>query len=151
MVDKNGVIEMKSFIIALILIFIIGLPTYADDWTQNDIDRQIAFTIFACLDWNQTYQIATDGTIVNIPLLSFDGSNSSINVFLPKHTESNPFLGKHPSVDEVNNYFLLCISGNYFIAKKLPEKWRFWWQTLSILCETYCITGNIQLGISFKI
>jgi hypothetical protein len=100
-----------------------------DPWTKQDTYWQIGVLVTQVIDWGQTREI-----VVN-----------------PEYYEKNPILGEEPTLQEVNRYFIVCITGNYLIAKVLPKNWRRKWQVGSISCQAYYINNNYELGIKMKI
>lgn len=92
---------MKKFIGAVLLAA--GLNANAQsfgDWSTLDKSLLLGATTFHLVDWGQTRTIAYNPN---------------------RWTENNPFLGKHPSVGEVNNYFLSRLILVPLAAHLLPE------------------------------
>jgi hypothetical protein len=117
---------MKNII--AILGIMLSFPIQAD-WSKADTNRQLVFTGVAILDWSQTRYIS-------------------------KHPDEfyedfNKYLGKHPTTNKVNNYFMSAIIINYGIAYALPDRYRKYWQRSSIIVETYFVARNYRLGIGF--
>jgi hypothetical protein len=145
-------VKMWKIILLVVIMMMVVSPVYGfDEWTKEDTNRQIIFTVITLVDWGQTRTIATEGINLQIPVFNPDGTQTTINVFVYKYTEINPLLGKHPSIELVNTYFPVCMIGNYYIAKKLEGNWRKWWQILSITTETYFVTRNINIGVTIKL
>lgn len=99
-----------------------------DSWTKQDTYWQIGVLVTQIIDWGQTREIAVN----------------------PKYYEKNKILGENPTLHEVNRYCIICIAGNYLIAKALPNNWRRKWQAGSILFQTYYINNNYELGIKMN-
>lgn len=105
-----------------------GFWASRDPWTKQDTYWQIGVLVTQIIDWGQTREIAVN----------------------PKYYETNPILGKYPTLQEVDKYFIACIAGNYLISKALPNNWRRKWQAGSILFQTYYINNNYELGIKMN-
>ena len=105
-----------------------GFWASRDPWTKQDTYWQIGVLVTQIIDWGQTREIAVN----------------------PKYYETNPILGKYPTLQEVDKYFIACIVGNYLISKALPNNWRRKWQVGSILFQTYYINNNYKLGIKMN-
>jgi hypothetical protein len=134
--DKGGV-KMKRLLIATIILLLWASPAMAiepekqgfwasrDPWTKQDTYWQLGVLVTQIIDWGQTREIATN----------------------PNYYETNKILGEHPTLQEVDRYFIACIAGNYLISKALPNNWRRKWQIGSMLFQTYYINNNYELGI----
>ena len=111
---------------AMLLCFSVA---HADDWTTQDTIRQVALQTVIAADWMQTRQIA-------------------------KHPDSwyetNAMLGDHPSVAQVNQYFIASSLVAYGIARALPGKWRAPYQYIYIGYEGNFVANNLRLGIRVK-
>jgi len=105
-----------------------GFWASCDPWTKEDTYWQIGVLVTQIIDWGQTREIAVN----------------------PKYYETNPILGKYPTLQEVDRYFIACIVGYYLISKVLPNNWRRKWQIGSMLFQTYFITNNYKLGIKMN-
>lgn len=100
--------------------------TWGKDWTREDTYRQAALTALLVVDWGQTRYIAKH------PL---------------QHKEMNQFLGEHPSVNRVNNYFTATIISHAVISAVLPSDWRKGWQYVWIGIEFGTVQRNRSIGI----
>jgi hypothetical protein len=106
-----------------------GFWASRDPWTKQDTYWQIGVLVTQIIDWGQTREIAVN----------------------PKYYEKyNKILGENPTLHEVNRYCIICIAGNYLIAKVLPKNWRRKWQVGSISCQAYYINNNYELGIKMN-
>lgn len=114
--------------LALLLLF----PSicFGEDWSREDTYRQSALTVLLIADWAQTRHIAKN----------------------PDYwIEPNKFLGQHPSVGRVNNYFTMIMVSNPVIAYNLPYTWRHAWQYVWIGMEGYSVHGNYKVGIKLSL
>lgn len=105
------------------------LPARADDTaTQQDRYGHAAYTALLIADWLQTREIARN----------------------PKQFyEGNPVMGAHPSVSDVDRYFLAS-AAVYFLAQRLlPRRYAACHQRLSLQLEFSCVASNYAIGIRF--
>jgi hypothetical protein len=137
-------VKMKSLLIAIVLVMVLSVPVMGDvdfDWTWNkqDINLQLILTGLRYIDWKQTQYIALN------PVYYY---------------ETNPLLGFHPTLEEVNAYFEKCLILDYAGSLLLPkitittqnnEKWiislRFVRQSFVTLNSAYCVFNNFAIGI----
>src|SRR6266853_3835043 len=74
-------------------------PSLIRGWSNDDVQRQLGYSLLHGIDWAQTRTIAKNPNQLH---------------------ETNPILGEHPSVGKVNNYFLSTLLGHWFLANALP-------------------------------
>ena len=110
------------------MMFVAGCARAGDPWTQADWNRQFAYTVLDLADWAQTRYIATR----------------------PQFHETNRFLGEHPSLGKVNNYFAATLAAHWLITDLLPSRYRPVWQYGTITFEAYFVLHNRSLGVGFK-
>lgn len=105
----------------------LNLPesTWAKDWTREDTNRQAVVTALLVVDWGQTRYIAKH----------------------PEFHETNPLLGEHPSIGQVNNYFVASILAHATVSMILPPDWRKGWQYIWIGIEADTVDRNRHIGI----
>lgn len=117
---------MKKVIgILIILIFNVSI-VFADEWTAKDTKYQAVFLLFKSVDYLQTKEIARN----------------------PKYYELNPIIGKHPTQNEIDIYFLSTAILHTGIAYYLPKKYRRYWQCVFIGMSAGCVAYNFNAGIS---
>jgi hypothetical protein len=112
----------------LLLLAFLSSSCFADPWTSEDTYRQTAFFILDAADWAQTRNIARNPD---------------------KWTETNPLLGAHPSVRQVDWYFVSASLMHFGIAYLLPSKYRSSFQMLSIGVELGAVSRNFRIGVRF--
>jgi hypothetical protein len=100
--------------------------TWGKDWTREDTYRQVAVSALLVVDWAQTRWI------VKHPYQFY---------------EINHFLGEHPSVGKINNYFAASILGHAAISYILPSDWRKGWQYVWIGVELEYVRRNYHIGV----
>ena len=110
----------------------------AREWTTVDRALMATSTMLLIMDWGQTRYIAKspgplpDGTLGYRP---------------PVLYETNPLLGKRPSVGKVDLYFTAALAGNFYVADSLNSDERKLWLGAVSLIEYAIVRHNRQLGI----
>lgn len=112
----------------MILLF----PSPSHAWTKADTQRQLVYTALHVIDWGQTRYIATHEHIYETKLVY----------------ETNPILGKRPSIQEVDIYFASTLVGHAVVSYLLPPKYRAGWQMLWIGVELNQVSANYNIGVN---
>jgi len=118
----------KAFLSITILILLFSMPAWGDEWTKKDTAWQATTLFIMGVDWLQTKEIARN----------------------PEYTETNILLGKYPSQNEVDAYYLGCAVVHSAIAYYLPKKYRRYWQYVFIAVEVGCVGHNVNVGVRIK-
>ena len=63
--------------------------------------------------------------------------------------ETNPVLGRRPTQEKVDVYFLSTALLHTWIADKLPQRYRKWFQYSTLAVEAGYVGHNLNLGIGF--
>lgn len=124
----------------LIIIILLLIPCYAqaepfyshkgeNRWTRGDTARELLSVQLSLFDLWQTRYIARHPD---------------------KYYETNKFLGKHPSIEEVNRYFLALTLTHAAISYALPRKYRTPWQYVTIGMQINTVQMNNAIGIKFE-
>jgi hypothetical protein len=137
---KEAAMTKYEYIVPFL--FLLGIfPTvnvFADfdpNWTREDTYRQAAATALFTADWYQTRYMALH------PCRNAGGGNACDNPF----TEVGPlhyFTGKHPSVGQINTYFVISTAGHAAISYMLPPEYRKVWQYVWIGVEAQTVRTN---------
>lgn len=121
---------VRRAVIVMLLLVLFASPVAAfDEWSKREIGMQVIASLLIITDWGQTRTIAKNPD---------------------RWYEKNPILGRHPSVAEVDRYFIACLIGNVMITHILPEKWRETWLGITIGCQAYCVGNNFSLGVTIS-
>ena len=114
-----------------ILAFLLFVSTsaFADEWTSTDTKREAVYLTLHTLDWAQTRNIARNPD---------------------KWYEQNAVLGKHPSVSQVDRYFITTGVLQFAIAYYLPAEYRKAFQYVTIGIEGGAVAHNFSIGISAR-
>ena len=116
---------MKVLLLSICIIFL-NFSVVNAEWTATDTAFQLAYTTLHVVDWGQTLDIAKNPD---------------------KWHETNPILGKHPSIGRVNTYFITTLIGHTFISYILPKNYRRIWQCVWIGIEGGYVAHNYHMGI----
>jgi len=114
---------MKAAI--LILFFILGASEAKAEWTQENTNYEYAYFATHLIDWGQTLEIAKN----------------------PRYEEINPILGKYPTEQEVNQYFILSGIAHHLIARWL-DNYRLPYQQATFYFNLGNVLRNSQIGIN---
>ncbi len=124
---------MKT-IFAFVISLFISSPAYAGEvwftpFTWYDYTLEATYFGVTSMDWSQTQQIANNPS---------------------RYYETNPFLGRHPSLANVNILIPSSMALHALIAYALPKPFREVWQMAWIGIETDMVQHNASLGLKIK-
>lgn len=117
-----------SWIIALFGLS--SAPVFASDWTTEDTAWQAAYMVLHVADWGQTRDIARRED---------EG-----------YYETNPILGRHPSLKRVDTHFAVTALAHTAISYALPPDWRRRWQMVTIGVEAGFVSYNYSIGLKIN-
>jgi len=120
----------RTLSITLVLLAMV-ITGNANAWSKKDTYWEAAYLATHLADWGQTLDIA--------------GQCKS-----GAYYETNPVMGKCPSVQTVNAYFIGTALLHYGAAKALPRKYRRMFQAGTIGMELSYITNNASIGLNVK-
>lgn len=103
----------------------------ANAWSKKDTYWEAAYLATHLADWGQTLDIASQCQ---------SGA----------YYETNPVMGKCPSAQTVNAYFLGTALLHYGAAKMLPRKYRRMFQAGTMGMQLSYITNNASIGLNIK-
>ena len=98
------------------------------DWTEEDTTLEAVYVFVTLIDMQTTLDIKNHEEL----------------------DETNPFLGKNPSDEQVYTYFAGDILIQYLIAAWLPHEYRGVWEGYGIGVGVTEINNNLQLGLKIK-
>ena len=117
-------------IIGIVIIFFLSTPVFAfDKWDRTDYALLAVSTLTMGIDWRQTRRIAEQPE---------------------RYYETNPIIGRHPSLDRVDQYFAISWIIKAGIAYILPSQWRKVWLGGIIGVETGCVFRNTNIGLGIS-
>ena len=101
----------------------------ADPWSETQQASGIALGTLLVVDYLQTRQIAKQPEIYH---------------------ETNPVLGKHPSISTVNTYFAGVAILGYLALDALPSDMRSWALGAGIVLELAVTAHNNTIGLKAR-
>jgi len=119
---------LKSILIIVLGCLLCSCATFknADPWTGEQIVLQSVAAVLKVADWGTTLDIVEKAD---------------------RYYEVNPVLGKHPSKNEVNKYFMVSMGTQILITHLLPSEYRNWWLGSNILISGYWVKNNYGIGL----
>jgi hypothetical protein len=149
--------EMKTIMIIVMLVF--ATQSYAaDKWSNEDKTLATLFTVATVVDWGQTRDIVKSSKEKCVTY--YDNTLSSCNELIredcfrckcsPTYSETNIYLGKKPSIGEVDTYMPLAILATLGIAHVLPEKYRSKFLYGMSFLELGTIYNNNKIGLKIN-
>jgi len=117
---------MKHLLTLLLLPLILISCNHTDPWTKQDKILEGTYLTLHTMDWMQTR--------------STDWKNSSLE-------EKNPILGESPSKTKTDVYFLVTGLLHVGITYVIPQKYRPYWQALTIGVEATTVGNNFSVGM----
>lgn len=135
--------KILIIIIFLILVFSTSILAYEPDkWTWEDTALQSIYSGILVADWAQTLHIARD-------IKTRHNINSGRTPYY--ESESERFIGKYPSKNDVNFYFTTMLIGHAAVSYLLPKPYRTIWQSVYIVYEHDIVQGNRDLGLGLSL
>ena len=115
----------------LVLLVLILACSSANAWSKKDTYWEAAYLATHVADWGQTLDISSQCQ---------SGA----------YYETNVIMGKCPSGQTVNAYFLGTALLHYGVAHMLPRKYRRMFQAGTMGMELSYITNNASIGLNVK-
>lgn len=97
-----------------------------DPWTTEQKVWAGVSTALILMDWGQTRYISKNPH---------------------RFHETNPLMGRHPTMGEVNRHFALSMAANLAVASLLPSKWRTPWLMGVSGMQAHFVIHNKKMGI----
>jgi len=119
--------RMIILLMLSILFFFGSQVRAADKWSTRDYALEIAKGVVHAIDWRQTRWATQNG-----------------------YEEMNPVIGRHPSTERVDAYFLGTQILHPIITHYLPSRWRPIWQSFSLGFNCATVGHNIRVGIGIR-
>lgn len=122
---------MKKLLLSIVsLLFLIPSVSHAfmDDWDQYDKLLLAGYSATWFVDYGQTREIAVNDS----------------------YYEKNPILGRYPSQEDVNVYFVGSYLLNLFVADTLDGWWRKGYLAAWLLCHLDAALHNERAGLSIN-
>ena len=116
---------------ALTLLLAVGATANAHAWTKQDTMWEMAYLSVHLTDWGQTLDIAAQCQ---------SGA----------YYETNPILGRCPSAQKVNTYFLTTALLHAGVAHALPPKYRRLFQAGTLSMQVGYVANNANIGLKLR-
>lgn len=128
---REQFLSLKAVGGILLSLCVLWSSAEAADWTWRTADtvREATWVTLHVVDWGQTLDIARQPE---------------------RFHERNPFLGKHPSVGEVNAYASVWLLLHPTISFVLPPPYRDVWQYVSIGVTGSAVVMNFAVGLRVR-
>lgn len=120
---------MKYLVWLLLLISTQAHAWMGDEWTHEQKNLALVYVGTRVLDWSQTRNIAKNPN---------------------RYYEKSPFLPDHPSMGQVNRYFIVGTAASLLIADLLPSSYRRYGLYVMIGVSGLHVTRNLSLGIGIS-
>ena len=111
-----------------IFLALLSTSALADNWTDGNTYREVAFQTLNVIDWGQTRYVAQ-------------------NPDRYCESESAWIIGKHPSVETVDTFMIVSAILHPVVAYYLPSSWRSAFQYVTIGGKLNNVIGNVSIGI----
>ncbi len=122
----------RTFFISLLVVMVTTIAPAAHAWSEKDSMWQAAYLATHIADWGQTRSIADSCA---------KGG---------QYYETNPILGRCPSMQMVNAYFISTALLHAGVAQMLPPKYRRWFQTGTLAMQLNVISNNKNIGLKIS-
>lgn len=120
---------MRSALFIIFLILTLCGCVHFDSWTKTDKILEVSYLALHTVDWLQTRSTNWEETGIS---------------------EKNPILGKTPSKSTVDLYMLTTGLLHPIVTHVLPQKYRKYWQVLTISIEAGTVTNNFSVGMKIR-
>lgn len=120
-----------------------GQDTYviAKDWTTKNTLLEASWLLVNSMDISQTKRFEHAGPT---------GDDSYCAESWKYYHEANPFIGKHPSQGKLNTIWVAGSLAHVAASVLLPEPYRTWFQSGTLVLSASAVTHNYNLGFSLK-
>jgi hypothetical protein len=116
--------------IILIVLFLVPLASpVSADWTRQQVALELSYQVLHFVDWQQTRYIARHPD---------------------EYREINPILGDHPDTEWVDAYFLATGIGHFLVSHALPDRYREYWQYVTVGIVGAVVGWNYSIGIRME-
>lgn len=100
-----------------------------DAWSEDQLRMGAALAAVTVVDWAQTRYIA-------------DNPDS--------FHETNPIMGRHPSIGRVDRYFATSILVGAVVLDALPSEYRDYALKAGLVLEVLVVSNNARIGVGVK-
>lgn len=100
-----------------------------DAWSEDQLRMGAALAAVTVVDWAQTRHIADNPD---------------------RFHETNPIMGRHPSIGRVDRYFATSILVGAVVLDALPSEYRDYALKAGLVLEVLVVSNNARIGVGVK-
>lgn len=100
-----------------------------DAWSEDQLRMGAALAAVTVVDWAQTRYIADNPD---------------------RFHETNPIMGRHPSIGRVDRYFATSILVGAVVLDALPSAYRDYALKAGLVLEVLVVSNNARIGVGVK-
>lgn len=100
-----------------------------DAWSEDQLRMGAALAAVTVVDWAQTRYIADNPD---------------------RFHETNPIMGRHPSIGRVDRYFATSILVGAVVLDALPSEYRDYALKAGLVLEVLVVSNNARIGVGVK-
>ena len=120
---------MKTIIFSILLLLSLGAHAETREWTTEEKAWGAVAGTLLLADWSTTQNMSRR--------------------YNEGYYERNPLLGRHPSSNTINLYFLIATPLIFLAADQVPEYRKTILQSVSVL-ELIAVGNNLRIGLHFQ-
>ena len=118
----------KIIFLPILFFLFFNFPVNAEEWSKKDYFFESVFLSLHAIDYFQTIKLSKNQN---------------------KYKEMNIFLGDSPSQEKINLFFLGTSLLHIGIVHIMPQKYRIYFQTSSIVITAAIVGHNYGIGLKF--
>lgn len=100
-----------------------------DAWSEDQLRMGAALAAATVVDWAQTRYIADNPD---------------------RFHETNPIMGRHPSIGRVDRYFATSVLVGAVVLDALPSEYRDYALKAGLVLEVLVVSNNARIGVGVK-
>lgn len=100
-----------------------------DAWSEDQLRMGAALAAVTVVDWAQTRYIADNPD---------------------RFHETNPIMGRHPSIGRVDRYFATSVLVGAVVLDALPSEYRDYALKAGLVLEVLVVSNNARIGVGVK-
>jgi len=121
---------MKFLTLCFVLILSIDSQAAWQDWSLDQKKTYVASNVLLIADWSTTRDMTRR--------------------YHEGYFERNPILGKHPSSDKLDLYFVSLLIGHYFMTDYLQGRDREIYLYTVTAVEAAAVANNLHIGLRLR-
>jgi hypothetical protein len=121
-------------------------PAQYEVMTPTEIGLEAAVIASLIIDWGQTRDLAKQ----DIKVVRTYDTGWEVTKLCKDNTETNPLLGRFPSLASVNRYFISALILQPIILRMMSHKWRMRFLTGTLAIQLVMVNHNRQIGLKVR-